>query len=338
MKQLTKILLLLIINFLLFINSGFAQNLVPNFGFEQYSSCPTTGDEVELCTGWSKFSNNISTPDYYNGCAASNTVGVPTSFYVYQQDHRNCGAYMGLVTRTSNPNEREHIGIQLNQPLVIGQKYFLSFYTVMGGSGDASIYYESPANNIGIRLSTVSYSSSNPVPIDNFSHLHSAAIISDTANWVRISGSIVADSAYNYLILGNFYDDANTDTTTLNCGICINNYSYYLIDDVCVSTDSLLCNGGIDVLPCTVSIEENSFENQINIYPNPANDFINIASKNQLSPLKITIYNTIGQTLYTKQNSTSNNLQIDISNYNSGLLFIKIESFNQSIIYKLFKS
>ncbi|PJB13912.1 MAG: hypothetical protein CO118_11270 [Flavobacteriales bacterium CG_4_9_14_3_um_filter_32_8] len=84
-------------------------------------------------------------------------------------------------------------------------------------------------------------------------------------------------------------------------------------------------------------VAKNSFENQINIYPNPANDFINITNENQLPPLTITIYNTIGQTLYTQQNSNSNNLQIDISNYNSGLLFIKIESFNQSIIYKLLK-
>ena len=309
---------------------------MPNFGFEQYSSCPTTGDQVEFCTGWGKYSASSTTPDYYNACAPSNEMNVPNSFFVYQLDHRNCSAYMGLATWSQTiTNEREQIGIQLAQPLVIGQKYYLSFYTVMGGFNDNS---DCPSNNIGLRLSTLPYSASSPAPIDNFSHLRSVSIISDTANWVRISGSIVADSAYSYLILGNFYDDANTDTITLNCGICINNYSYYLIDDVCVSTDSLLCNGGIDILPCTVSIEENSFENQISIYPNPANDFINITNATQLSPLTISIYNTIGQILYTQQNSNSNNLQIDISNYNSGLLFIKIESFNQSIIYKLFKS
>ncbi len=308
---------------------------MPNFDFEQYSSCPTTGDQVEFCDGWSKYCTSSFTPDYYNACAPSNTMNVPNSFFFYQQDHRNCGAYMGLGTWSQTvANEREHIGIQLAQPLVIGQKYYLSFYTVRGGFNDNS---DCPSNNIGMRLSTVAYSPSNPTPIDNFAHLRSVPIISDTANWVRVSGSIVADSAYNYLIIGNFYDDANTDTTTLNCGNCINYLSYYLVDDVCISTDSTLCNGGIDALPCTVSIEENSFENQINIYPNPAKDFINIANENYQNPLNITIYNTLGQVLYTKRNSTSDNLQIDISNYNTGLLFIKIESPNQSIIYKLLK-
>jgi hypothetical protein len=195
-----------------------AQNLVPNFSFEQKSSCPAFGDEVHLSTGWSKYCASMFSPDYYNSCAPSSTVGVPQSSSIYQQDHRNCSAYIGLVTWSSAfATDRETVGIQLSQPLTIGQKYFLSFYTVMAGSEDASFYYESPSNNIGMKLSTVSYSISNPVPIDNISHLRSVSVISDTANWVRISGSIIADSAYNYLILGNFYNDANTDTTTLSC-------------------------------------------------------------------------------------------------------------------------
>lgn len=332
MNQLLKILLFCF----LFTNSCFGQNLVPNFSFEQYSSCPSW-EEVEKCTGWSKVSNVSSTPDYYNACAPSNTVGVPQGFFTYQQDHRNCTAYMGLVTWTSNPNEREHIGIQLSQPLVIGQKYFLSFYTVMGGSEDASFYYESPSNNIGMRLSTTVYNTSNPAPIDNFSHLRSVSVINDTANWVRVSGSIIADSTYNYLIVGNFYDDLNTDTTTINCGKCINNYSYYLIDDVCVSTDSILCNGGIDLLPCNVSVEEIRFENKIRIYPNPANNFFSINIDNFLSQYNLTVFNTVGQQLYKEKNINSYHKQIDISGFGNGLLFIKIESDNQQYTYKLLK-
>ncbi|TNE52714.1 MAG: T9SS type A sorting domain-containing protein [Bacteroidetes bacterium] len=309
------------------------QNLVPNFGFEDYSNCPSW-EEVEKCTGWSKASNSSSTPDYFNACAPSNTVGIPQSFFLYQTDHRNCSAYMGLVTWTNNPNEREQIGVQLSQSMVIGQTYHLSFYSVMGGSDDGSFYYESPSNNIGLRLSTVSYSSSNPAPIDNFSHLRSVSIISDTANWVRISGSIIADSAYNYLIIGNFYDDANTDTTTLNCGNCINNYSYYLVDDVCISTDSTLCNGGIDGLPCTVSVEENNFDKQFTLYPNPANDFVTIQGSFDAS-FDISVFNSIGQQLYAEENA--NNLKLNISQYNYGLFFIKITSQGNQFMYKLLK-
>jgi hypothetical protein len=322
--------------FLFYAKHTFSQvNLVPNFSFEQRDSCPTIGDQVELSIGWTKYSNSISTPDYW----ACNPVGlrsVPISYYHNQIDRRSCDAYMGLLTWETNPNSREHIGIQLNQPLTIGQKYFISFYTVMGGTGDGIDFYETPSNNIGVRLSTVAYSNSNPAPIDNFAHLRSTTIITDTVNWIRISGSIVADSAYNYLMLGNFYDDVNTDTLTQTCSTCMNYYSYYFVDDICLSTDSLLCNGGIDLLPCMTSVKENYINNQFVFYPNPSTDFLTI--KNDFNaPFHIAIFNSLGQQLYGQQNITSYNLQLDISSYNTGLLFIKITSQNNQLMYKLLK-
>jgi hypothetical protein len=317
----------LILNFT-FLIANAQVNLVPNFSFEQYSTCPTTADEVNLSTGWYKCSYNGSTPDYYNACSPSNAMGVPQNYFFYQPDHRGCGAYMGLLTWATLSNEREHIGVQLTQPMIIGQKYFLSFYTVMGGSSASGFYYESPSDNIGARLSTVAYSSSNPAPIDNFTHLRSTTIITDTANWVRISGSIVADSAYRYLMLGNFYDDANTDTTTLNCGNCQNSYSYYLIDDVCISTDSALCNGGIDLLPCNVSVEENNFNNQINIYPNPANSETSIEC---LLPFNTLIFNILGEQVFYASQSIGK-ITINTSQWENGMYIAIINNTRKKII------
>lgn len=315
------------------------QNLVPNFSFEEYLDCPTMEDQVEFATGWSKYStSNInSTPDYFNSCAPSNGPGVPQSYICYQLDHRNCTAYMGLATWNSSfANYREHIGIQLSEPLVLGQEYYLSFHTVMGGVTSGSDYIDSPSNNIGLRLSTVAYSPSNPAPIDNFAHLRSQSIISDTLNWVRVSGSIVADSTYNYLMLGNFYDDANTDTTTLICGSCTNLGSYYLIDDVCISTDSVLCNGGLKDLSCVVSVEEYSFNEEFSLYPNPANDLVTVQN-NSNTPFDIEIYNSIGQLLYREQNVNSEVVRLDISLYGNGLMFIKTISQHGQHRLKLLK-
>lgn len=300
-----------------------AQNLVPNFSFEDYSTCPTAQDQVQYSVGWSKYSDVPSTPDYYNACSSSGGVGVPQSFFLYQQAHRNCEAYVGLVTRTNNPNDREDVGIQLTQPLVIGQKYFLSFYTVMGGTSDGTFYYESPSNNIGMRLSTVAYNSSNPAPIDNFAHLRSVAIISDTLNWVRISGSIIADSAYNFLILGNFYDDVNTDTITLNCANCINNYSYCLVDDVCISTDSLLANGGIDALSCTASVNEIASNHAISVFPNPTNNMITVSLQSNTND-EIILTDMYGKVCYTENANNRNSVTFDLTPYSSGMYFLKI--------------
>lgn len=329
---------------ILFTLKGSAQNLVPNFGFEDYDTCPQFGDQIEFCTGWKQYSTESfpeTTPDYYNSCSPSSNMGVPQSYFLYQTDHRNCNAFIGLITwAASTPEYREHAGIELNQPLILGQKYFLSFNAVLGGYGgygDTTWYYDVPSNKIGLRLSTIPYSSTNPVPIDNYDHLHSELIISDTVNWLRISGSIEADSAYKYVILGNFHTDSNTDTISQTCFNCTNEFSYFLIDDVCISTDSSFCNGSIDFLPCQVTINENNFYSPFSIFPNPAKDYIIIKSYFK-STYDLTIYNSIGEELPTNINQISENLKLDISSYNSNLLFLKISTEGKQFIYKILKN
>lgn len=90
---------------------------------------------------------------------------------------------------------------------------------------------------MGCTLSTLPYSVGNPFPINNQSLFHSDSILTDTVNWIKLSTSFIADSAYQYLIIGNFYDDNNTDTLSVNN---IGNVGYYYIDDVCLTTDSIL--------------------------------------------------------------------------------------------------
>jgi hypothetical protein len=185
-------------------------------------------------------------------------------------------------------------------------------------------------------LSTIPFSPLNPAPIDNFAHLRTTSIISDTANWVRVSGSIVADSTYGYLMLGNFYDDASTDTTTLNCANCINLYSYYLFDDICVSTDSLLCNGGIDALPCTVSVPEITKDNSFSVFPNPTSDLFTIRSIFH-EPFTVSIFNSLAQCVYNKSNVLSGEIQLDFSPYINGMYHIHITTTNSQFNYTLLK-
>lgn len=300
-----------------------AQNLVPNFSFEQYSTCPNAQDQIQYATGWSKYSIPASTPDYYNACAPATSMSVPKSSFNNQAAHRNCSAYAGLITWGASGNDREYIGIQLSSPLIIGQKYFLSFYTVMTESYAGGNYFGMPSNNIGLRLSTVPYSSSNPAPINNFAHLNSSAVISDSVNWTRVSGSIIADSAYQYVMLGNFFDDANTTTIPYICGSCLNVQSYYIYDDVCVSTDSLLANGGIDALSCTVSVPEINSENAVNIFPNPANDMVTVSFQD-IQSSELILMDILSKVVYSEKINTQNSTTVDLSLYPSGLYFLKI--------------
>lgn len=277
-----------------------AQNLVPNYSFEDYNSCPTTGGQIQYCNGWSQYSIAGTTPDYYNACSLLNEMGVPLNIVLYQS--ANSGeAYVGMATWVaSDINEREQIGIKLTQPLVVGQTYYLSFYTVRGGFKDNS---DCPSNNVGMRLSTVSFSPSNPAPIDNFAHLYSNAIISDTANWVQVSGSIVADSTYQYLMLGNFFDDAHTDTLTQT----FNSGSYYLIDDVCVSADVNTCfvdssNSVVITQNSNYNIE-NFNTNVITPNDDGINDYLDFSVYN-LKQIHFTIYNRWGNIVFQSNEPT----------------------------------
>jgi hypothetical protein len=317
--------------------SAIGQNLVPNPSFEDYSSCPTGQDQIGLAEGWFKCSKSASTPDYYNVCAPSSGFGIPSSVAAYQEENRSCGAYAGLLTWENVANGREHIGIELSQQLTIGQRYYLSFLTVMGEDKVGALQFGMPSNNIGMRLTTVEYDGSNPAPIDNFAQVYSEVIITDSANWALVSGSFIADSAYGYLMLGNFFDNLNTDTSNYSCTECFNVESYYLVDDVCISTDSALCNGGMQQLPCNVSVEEDDLKPLVSIYPNPANDVITINKRQSSGQFNISIYNSLGQMLFQETNITSSAKQINIEPYENGILFIRVESTLKSTTYKLLK-
>ena len=92
-------------------------------------------------------------------------------------------------------------------------------------------------NKIGMKLTT--YAINGPISADslikNDSKIYSTNIINDKINWIEIKGSFVADSAYEYILLGNFFLDQNT--STFNCIT----HSYYFFDSICLSIDSLDC-------------------------------------------------------------------------------------------------
>jgi len=66
--------------------------------------------------------------------------------------------------------------------------------------------------------------------------------------------------------------------------------------------------------------------NEINIYPNPAKDFVNITSQNEI--IEITVINFVGQSVYRGKNKI-----INTSNYKQGIYFVKIRT-NKGVFTK----
>ena len=129
----------------------FAQNLVPNPSFEDYTVCPNS--YFMLPTDWYSCS---ATPDYFNACDSTNSFGIPINCFGYQQaaDGRAyCGFYAFGFTEPPPNCYKEYLGCQLINSLQIGQKYFISFKVIFSGGFGVGI----ATNNIGLLFSTISF-------------------------------------------------------------------------------------------------------------------------------------------------------------------------------------
>lgn len=300
--------------------NGIAQNLVPNPSFEDTIHCPTSLGDAGMLVSWSNYAN---TSDYFNECHTTPvSAGVPSNWYGYQQPKSGKG-YYGMITYTGTGSYREIIGTTLTTPLVIGQKYYASFSacmancTIEGGEG---------ANKLGFLFTNTSYTEASPIPINNFAHIYSDSIIVDTLNWIRQIGSFVADSTYTNFAFGNFFDDANTNSLdAIGCG---SSTAYYYIDDLCISTDSLEAYN-------FVGISDLSNISNLKIYPNPSSEFVTISGL--AANYDLSIYNSLGQLLYVEKNISKTSKTINVKEYNSGLMFLKIKTKANSFSYKIIK-
>ena len=296
---------------------GIGQNLVPNPGFELYTQCPSgftspTEDQMIKATGWSSYSE---TPDYFHVCATSYHVTVPSNSIGYQFPHTG-NAYCGGASYNKFELYREIVGRPLSSPLIIGEKYYVSFYTCMGGKPG----FNFATNNIGVKFTTSPHNYiSNPIAINNFAHLNYDTLITDSTNWKLITGSFIADSAYQYIALGNFYDDFNTDT------FCVDNAAltldgYYYIDDICVSIDSLYA-------ATWTGITDNYCSGNFSISPNPVNENATINFDNPDNEnCTLYLFNFQGQLVRTIPDILASRTEIKREDLPVGIYFLYLKT------------
>lgn len=225
------------------------QNHVPNGSFESYTTCPNgLGQVSSRCVGWFQYTTG-GNPDYYHTCG-SGVASVPLNYTGYQQPaHGN--AYVGLVSyepaSSSWYNYKEYAATQIT-PLLVGAEYEVSMSVNLATKSrhacddlGAFFFLNGPTSlSTSVVLGVtpqVSYSNYGP--------------ITDTANWVRLTKYFIADSAYQYIVIGGFssYNLLNIDTVNPTGAVLA---AYYLIDSVVVklhdtlaliNNDSLLCAG-----------------------------------------------------------------------------------------------
>ena len=235
MKISLYILLALFISF-----HSSAQNLVPNASFEDTISSPCNGYSFPALSNWISPSS-VSSPDYYHPCNSPLVWGVPDNQTGFQ-DARTGIAYAGIVTYWEGlSSRREYIENQLTQQLINGTKYYWSFWI------SRADYLDYASNNIGICLAPnpVTSATNEFIPLAPIGNLYS--VVLDSANWTQVCGEYIANGGEEYLVIGNFFDNSQTNIIQVQQGTSETIGAYYYIDDVYLSIDPIVCNGNVGI-------------------------------------------------------------------------------------------
>jgi hypothetical protein len=216
-----------------------AQNLVINSSFEKYSDCPNFNGQMYYALTVSSPPGNQA--EYFNSCSNSYYSVPQQGSYNFQEAHFG-EAYVGIFL-LNGAGHREYVQMEMFTPLVNGKYYNVEFWTNRC-SGIAGGRYA--VNNIALAFKSnfTDTSSVNQFVCDlsqanlfnTFPDIvkYTNPIITDTANWVKINGVYKADGTENYLVIGNFFQNYQTDTLNMHDEPDPSFASYYFIDDVLV--------------------------------------------------------------------------------------------------------
>lgn len=283
---------------------------MPNPSFEDLTDCPFELSQMNRVVDWLTFRNS---PDCFNDCDLSQQVGVPYNIAGHQNAAEGSG-YIGIHAYTLTGDFREYVGVQLEQPLSVGTEYYVSM------KASATFWSTNSArlcnNKLGVVFLSRSFDSSDPLPILNYAHVFADSVITSDSAWTVINGTFVADSAYGYLALGNFFSDSET------LGVVANqngdtDMSYYYLDDICVSDDPSFCPGFVDV---NESLKQTSGR----IFPNPAIDEITISLNQTLENPTIEVLNVQGATVFQTVSVGTNSFVIPVKSLDAGLYTVRI--------------
>lgn len=144
----------------------------------------------------------------------------------------------------------------------------------------------------------------------------------------------------NICIIGNFgVEEATIDPEFQHTGTWINYLSGndYIVNDV--NENIVLAPGEyyvyVDNLDFTAVDDLETFENEISIFPNPANSFVKITTTSEVlfyENFQLNIFDATGRMI--KDEKIQFPYEVDFSNQNSGMYFIQLVSEKNEVITK----
>jgi outer membrane protein OmpA-like peptidoglycan-associated protein len=207
-------------------------NIVPNPGFERFASPPvgwtykgaTFGEVVKY---W--FSATTASPDVYGP-----GVRVPVDWAEkgFGKEKPRSGKSMAGLTlwgcTNGKPHCREFIEIQLSEPLVIGQTYYVEFWVQ---PLQRALYI----NQIGAYFSVGEIRRTTDELLVREAQVRADKVVrAKKGQWAKVSGYFEAKYEAEFILIGNFTEDNLTLVETPSGVAEPFNYAYYYVDDVLV--------------------------------------------------------------------------------------------------------
>ena len=241
---------LVIPNLFQYISLSAQTNLIPNWSFETDTTCPYQGSQINYAFPW--YSPTGGSPDYFNGCdgSAISSFGVPLNWPGYQYAKTGM-AYVGIYCYDWNgsyPDLKEYLQVKLTDSLIANRKYCVSFYVNLA-KPHGPAYNVVAITKIGMFISDTAVSDTTTYTLPYTAQIQSPAgyYLSDTVNWMEISGTYTAHGGEKYITIGNFNIISDTICIVHHPGLQYSG-AYYFIDD-------------ISVVDCTVGVDEITDDN-----------------------------------------------------------------------------
>ncbi len=226
-------LIALLLSFILTENDTIAQvNLVSNPSFEQYTNCPQ-GYLHEHPDFW--YQPDKGGGGYFNACRP-NIGSVPYTGLGFQYAH---SGFAMVSMAYYNNNANNYFQIKLSDSLRVNKNYYIEFYAVNTKA------YKLGCNNISLLLSKQAVyadtiNNIKIIPANPQIYNYGNPIITDTTNWVKVSGIYKAQGGEQYITLGNFKPTSQTNYIISKPGGSLFTAGYF-IDDVSVIPLDSMC-------------------------------------------------------------------------------------------------
>ena len=274
--------------------TNFAQTTLFEDSFETYSDFAITG-----VGGWTL--TDLDLLSTYGVTLSGVNVTFPNSGVAMSYIVMNST----MTTPTLGANWAGHTGPKCMAAMagipagIVGSNndYLISPQIQLGTSGNTLKFWAKAISATYPETFKVGISTTGTAPA-NFTFITPAAGVTPTTSWVE----------YTYDI--NAYQGQNV---------------YIAIQ--CISSDAFaLLVDDFKVTATAVASTQSFFANNFSIYPNPANNVLNLSVKNGLSVNEITMVDINGRTVKTINNSFNSEMEINVSDLTSGVYMLNVNT------------